>query len=148
MRWLLLVVLGLAGCVDISNDLRNDQQQTSPTGGGTVPGPSPTPTPKPVASVAVGYTAREGLNCDVPPNLLIGCKAFVTCTPRDASGVDVGPLYVPAWDTLGPIAFDTTTINFYNGRAECSAPGQAAISCTVGEKTGVYQLTCTGVVVR
>lgn len=141
---LVLLTLAIPSCVRIDQDTRQDQ--TSPVGGngiGPTPSANPSPNAPPVATVNVGeYTSRDGLNCGAPPQMTIGCKAFVTCTPKDASGNDLGKAYIPEWSSLGTLTFNATTLNFYNGRVECSEAGLGAVACKVGGVTGSMQLTC------
>lgn len=138
-----IVALVVSACVRITDTTSQQQSPVGPSTPQPSANPSGGPTPPPVATVRVGeYTGREGVNCGSPLELRMGCTAFVTCTPRDLAGNDVGSQYVPVWDTLGSLTFDTTSINFYNGRARCDGLGLGAVSCEVGGVTGIAQLTC------
>lgn len=143
-----VLALLLGGCVDIRED--TNQQQT-PTGssGGLLPAPNPSSSPSqlpraPVATVAVGEYAREGGGgpCLTGTSLRVGCAAFITCTPRDSGGVDVGPRYVPDWSEAGSIVVIPTTVNVYNARVTCDHGGVGIAACAVGGVLGSIQYDC------
>jgi len=144
MKRFILAALAAAiiSCVDVAQDqVVNAPPATPPA----TPAASPTPnsTPPPVATVAVVEYGRDGTACGSGTNLPVtGCVALITCTPRDAGSVDVGPRYVPAWNAAGALGVNPTSTNIYNARAGCTSGGTGIISCEVGGKSGSIQYNC------
>ena len=143
----LYLILGsqVTSCVRVTTT----QNQDGPTGSTPVslpasPAASPSNPPPPVATVVVGEYAREGGQgpCGTGVQLRVGCAAFITCTPRDGGGVDVGPRYVPEWTAAGAIAVNPTTLNIYNARVSCDSGGIGIAACAVGGKVGSTQYDC------
>lgn len=149
---LVLIVAVAAAC---SLDLIQTQTLTNPTGTSPTAAPSPgaTPTPLPTAAVEtvrIAEIGREGgAGCVVAgePTVLppAPCKAILTCTPLDAAGRDVGLGYTPEWEVAGNGGFTETSVNPFNGRAECdSGTGSILLTCKVGGKAGVKGYLCRG----
>ena len=147
MKRAIVAALLIVGCVKV--DTSNQQLPSGPSIVTSSPSPSASasPTagpPPPVATVRVSEFAREGGNgpCGEGTTLRVGCSAFVTCTPRDSGGVDVGARYVPEWNSAGAVVVTPTTLNVYNAKVQCDHGGTGIVACSVGGVLGSTQYDC------
>jgi hypothetical protein len=153
------LVAGLAACypqasgptapssINISNTNTNIQ-------GGGGPGASPSPS----AVIARVKVVQFGEECPTgkgpatwtqggSPIVHVGCKAPITCTPKDAAGNDIpATIHGPAPDSFGLVAGgDAVTVTSpsepFNRDVLGKAPGIATFACTVkGVASGTWDL--------
>jgi hypothetical protein len=149
---LVLFALGmmLSGC-DLSfiNESTNNNNINPSGPSGVSPSPSTSPSPGVVvATLNVAEYGREGgPACGEGSTLGYRpgepyCRVLITCTPRDADGVDIGAKLPP------PVWFNAqaTTVNPWNARGECSSgTGTVTFACSVGGKTDDRTYTCVPV---